>query len=59
MEWTREQTVQLIDCYRGHILLWDPTHVLYKQRITDAWRETAEILKVKKDEAEKNEILIT
>lgn len=55
MEWTRDQTVHLIECYRERTLPWDPTHVHYKHRFkrADAWRELAEILDVPRDEVEK------
>ncbi|XP_068235611.1 uncharacterized protein [Palaemon carinicauda] len=55
MEWPREKIVQLIECYRGYPLLWDPTHALYKHRFkrADAWREIAENIQMGRNEVEK------
>ena len=55
MEWTREKTLELIECYRSHTLLWQPTHMMYKNRIkrSDAWLDIGNILNVHQNEAEK------
>ncbi|XP_068230453.1 uncharacterized protein [Palaemon carinicauda] len=51
----REKIVQLIECYRGYPLLWDPTHKLYKRwfKRADAWREIAENIQMERNEVEK------
>ncbi|XP_068204943.1 transcription factor Adf-1-like [Palaemon carinicauda] len=51
----REKIVQLIECYRGYPLLWDPTHAQYKHRFkrADAWREIAENIQMERNEVEK------
>ena len=55
MEWTRHKTLELIECYRSHTLLWQPSHILYKNRTkrSDAWLDIANILHVEQKEAEK------
>ncbi|KAG7168595.1 putative Alcohol dehydrogenase transcription factor Myb/SANT-like-containing protein 14 [Homarus americanus] len=60
MEWTREQTILLIELYHSHRVLWDPTYVNYKNKIkrADAWRNIADALHLEKGEVEKMKNLI-
>ena len=55
MEWTRDQTVVLIDLYRSHPVLWDVTCTDYRNKIkkADAWRDISAAMGVERAEVER------
>ncbi|CAI6352804.1 unnamed protein product [Macrosiphum euphorbiae] len=55
MEWSQDKTLQLIESYRLHPVLWDCKLSEYKLREKryDAWNEIANSLNVEKDEVER------
>lgn len=55
MEWTREQTLSLIDLYRSHPVLWDNKHSDYKNKPkkADAWRTIAVAMEIERAEVER------
>lgn len=55
MEWTREQTLMLIELYREQPVLWDPTKPDYKNRTkkSDAWKTLADVMGIDRAEVER------
>lgn len=55
MEWSQDKTLQLIESYRLHPVLWNCKLSDYKHRDKrhDAWNEIANSLNVDKDEVER------
>lgn len=43
MEWNKEESTNLIEIYRKHIIIWDPEHPDHFNKIKkqDAWMEIA------------------
>ena len=54
MDWTKDKTLELIECYQSHTFLWQQKHMKYKNRIkrSDAWLDIANVLNVDRKEAE-------
>lgn len=55
MEWSKELTTHLIELFREHRVLWDPTFMDFKNRNKkhDAWTELGAELKTDSSEVEK------
>lgn len=55
MEWTQEQTLELIELYRTREVLWDARHPTYYNKIrkNDAWVEVATQMKTTVDQCKK------
>ncbi|XP_054007406.1 transcription factor Adf-1-like [Hylaeus anthracinus] len=62
MEWTDEKALELIEAYRKHPILWDPTNQGFKltRKKLDEWKELSEEIKVSVDESKRKiESLLT
>lgn len=55
MEWTREQTLMLIELYREQPVLWDATKPDYKDRAkkSDAWKTLSDAMGIDRAEVER------
>ncbi|XP_076061989.1 uncharacterized protein LOC143037517 [Oratosquilla oratoria] len=55
MEWTRDQTLMLIDLYHLHPILWDPLHPEYTNKLkkTDAWKIISDEMQIDRADVEK------
>lgn len=61
MEWTREQTLVLIDLYRSHPVLWDNKLSDYKNKLkkAEAWRTIAVAMEIERAEVERKIRILT
>lgn len=55
MEWTKDQTLRLIQAFKERELLWNSANEDYKDRAkkVEAWKEIAEIFNVERSDIER------